>query len=73
MFKLKYQIVQLFEKAIFGKLMFGWANCPNCGCLSPLTIRLNRFSRARCMCCNRSFAITHNNFHEEKLTVTERV
>lgn len=58
---------------IFGELRFGWINCPNCGCLSPMTLRLNRFSKTKCVCCKRSFKVTNDNFHEEKLEVDGHV
>ena len=55
----------MFEK-IFGKLMFGFVDCPNCTCHQSSLWR-GRFKLQRCDCCGRIFRVNNNNFRESKL------
>ena len=51
------------------QLMFGWVSCPNCSTMNPMTVswRFANHKHARCLCCNKPFWFTKEDFREEKV------
>lgn len=55
----------MLEK-LFGRLMFGFTDCPNCTCRQAVLWR-GRFKLERCLCCGRIFRVKKDNFQESSV------
>lgn len=58
--------IQMLEK-IFGKLMFGFTDCPNCTCHQATLYRERSLKFKRCLCCGHIFRIKVDNFSESEI------
>jgi uncharacterized Zn finger protein len=56
----------MFDK-IFGRLMFGYTDCPNCTCRQSTLHRKRLINLERCLCCGHVFKVKNENFQETKL------